>query len=101
MDIMTLMEYYSLMQIFKTINWKTQALISDIIKINDDLTISTGAPRLLLTANSYRHKAVGYCNNLPLEIRQEVKIERFKRSVKKCLLDKQNLDLGLLVVRQL
>ena len=90
MNISTLTEYYSLMQIYKTVRWNTPALIRDRMDINEDLLILTGAPRLLLTANSYRYKAVGYWNSLPLDMRQETKIGRFKCSLKKWLLDRQN-----------
>ena len=94
LNISSLTEYHSLLQMFKSVRWGTPAVLTYIIEIHKNYLISTGAPRLLLTANSYRHKTVHYWNNLPVDIRIERKIAKFKTSVKRWLLDRQTLDPG-------
>ena len=64
----------------------------DKLEVEENDLVITNEPRLLLTANSYRHKAVYFWKNLPLEIRTEKKFGRFKTTVKRWLLDRRDPD---------
>ena len=65
LDITELTAYHSLLQMFRTVRWGVPKYLKDKITINEEDKISTKAPRLQLTASSYRIKTVENWNKLP------------------------------------
>ena len=94
MNCRQMTEYHTLLQIFKTVRWGTPAYIRSKIEICEEEKLSTNAPRLQLTANSYRMKAVQYWNEMPMTMRSEVRISHFKKSVKRWILERHPQDPG-------
>ena len=88
LDIKQLTEYYTLLQIFKTVKWGIPEAFNEKIQIADDGIISTRQPRLLLTTNSYRYKSVEFWNRLPDSIKAENRMSRFKIVLKRWLKDR-------------
>ena len=89
LDVHELTEYYTLMNFFKTVKWGTPRSQRDQIEVGENWIISTNNPRLLLTANSYRFKAVNYWNNLPEHLREEPSMGKFKVGIKRWIKDRR------------
>ena len=85
LNIAELTEYQSLCQAWKTVRWNLPRHFKDRMILTDDQRIETNEPRLLITAQSYRWKTVGYWNALPENLRYETTLTRFKKQLKKWL----------------
>ena len=95
MNVRQLTEYHSVLQFWKTVNWRIPVYMSERIVIRQDRTVSIALPRLLLTTNSYRVKSAEYWNALPEFLRNETSIAKFKKGVKKWILQRIEPDPGL------
>ena len=82
LNVAKLTEYQSLCQIWKTVRWSLPRYFNDKISMTEDYKLVTSEPRLLITAQSYRWKTVGYWNGLPEHLRTETTLKRFKSQLK-------------------
>ena len=77
-----LVEQYSLIQLWKTIWWQTPKYLDRKLVREPENKIYTTAPRLLLTARTFRWNTVPKWNNLPETLRSEDRITSFKKDTK-------------------
>ena len=96
LNVSQLTEYYTLLQFWKTVNWDIPVHMSEQIEVNDDRSVSTKQPRLILTANSYRVKATVFWNALPDFLKNEKCISKFKKGPKKWIFERIKPDPGLM-----
>ena len=94
LNITELTEYHALLQMFKTVRWGAPKYLKDMITIETEDIISTKAPRLQLTGLSCRVRTVKYWNKLPGQLMTELNIGRFKKSVKRWIIDRRTPDQG-------
>ena len=92
LNLSELTQYYSLLQMWKTVWWKTPQYMDRLIEIEDDNLLSTSRPRLLQTANTFRWKTVHHWNQMSDSLRLEPRIGRFKKQVKQWLISKRTTD---------
>ena len=92
MKVSDLAEYHSLCQMWKTCRWKVPLHLNDKIKILDDDILETKQPRLLMTSLAYRCTTVRNWNKLPVGIRTEQSLARFKKLLKSWIHDRPNED---------
>ena len=87
MDELT--NYYSAVQIWKTLRHYKPLHLRDKLQEEDDSRISTDNPRLRMTETAFRCKSVVLWNKLPSHLRTEVSIRKFKAGVKSWLLERR------------
>ena len=79
--------YHSLTQLWKTVWWHIPGHLDDRITRTDDNTLITANPRLQITLKGYRQQSVLNWNSLPIQLRTEKNITRFKKGIKNWLAD--------------
>ena len=82
----------SLAQIWKIIYLKKPEIMRDKIVIEDQMHLTTRAPRLTFTESSFLIRTVRLWNTLPLDIKETESLPRFKKLVKRWTLEKRNQD---------
>ena len=91
LDVSELTEYQSIMQLWKTVRMKMPINLSRKFQMDENNHIDTQQPRLLLTADAWRCKTVQHFNALPEMIRAELSISRFKRELKKWIIERREV----------
>ena len=86
LSIQELTLQHSLVQMWKILYFRKPEGIREKITIEEDLHITTRAPRLQFTKNSFISRTVQEWNTVPLEIRQIKNINSFKTNIKKWIL---------------
>ena len=94
LNISELTQYYSLLQMWKTVWWDTPQYMGRLIEIDDDNLLTTCKPRLQQTANTYRWKTVHHWNQMSDTLRLEPRIGKFKKMLKQWLILKRITDLS-------
>ena len=94
MDIQQLTTYHSLLQLWETFRWGIPKYMSTRVHLETDYLASTAIPRLQQTAASYCWKTVSVWNSMPLELRTEMNISRFKYGVKRWVKEGRDTDDG-------
>ena len=77
-------------QLWKTVRWEFPAHFNGLITLDEEDKLSTVRPRLQLTETSFIHKSINTWNLLPLHIRTETRLARFKSSVKEWLKERRH-----------
>ena len=72
----------SITSLWSIIHKKIPIKIADQLTTDTDLIITTKAPRLMITANSFKLRTIGKWNQLETTIRQEQSLPRFKKALK-------------------
>ena len=88
LNVKDLAEYHSLCQFWKILRWKVPYYMADKIHLENNDVVRTTNPRLQLTASSFRWNTTQNWNKLPSYIRSEVSLNRFKKSLKTWLRDR-------------
>ena len=94
LNIVDRTELQSLTQLWKAVRLKVPEFISERISVEVEDTLFTEHPRLALTAEFWRCKSVRNWNNLPTNLRTELNLKRFKKGVKKYLMERRNVPDG-------
>ena len=89
LNIVDRIEYCSLIQFWKVIRWNTPTYFADKIILETEDFVFSAAPRLLITANSWRCKTTLRWNCLPTYLRTEVNHLKFKKYLKKYLIQRR------------
>ena len=92
LNIAELTEYYYILQFWKTLRWDKPVYLRDRLQEEDGDYISTDIPCLQITAGAFRAKMTHRWNALPLHLRTEHFISRFKTGLKNLILDKRLSD---------
>ena len=92
LNIHELTEFRSLLQLFKTVRWKSPVRLHRQFELEDDGIVTTMQPRLQITTRAWRTSATLQWNNLPVEIRTEQSFGQIQSSVKK-MVERQEGDL--------
>ena len=89
LTVRELTEYHSMTTLWRATRWNTPVYLRD--RLEDDVNgiMVTKPPRLLLTREAFRCNSVNSWNNLPMEIRTEDNLGRFKRNLKTWLKDRR------------
>ena len=82
-------EFQSLVQFYKVVRWRIPEYMTERIFLETDDTAFTSAPRLKLTADSWRCKTTLNWNLLPMELRVEMDFLKFKKALKRHLIMKR------------
>ena len=90
LDVKELTEYHSMTQLWKATRWNLPTYLRNMLENEEDGIITTKPPRLLLTKEAFRCNSITNWNNLPMEIRTEQKLSRFKRNLKTWLKDRRS-----------
>ena len=88
LDIEHMTQYFSLLQMWKSVWWKIPAYMDDMIARLDDGFLATHPPRLLITRAAYRSKTTQSWNQLPSHLREERTIAKFKAGIRLWLREK-------------
>ena len=86
LNIAELTQYYSLMQLWKTIHWKRPDDLWRKLQEEDGGFLSTDQPRLRMTSAAFRCKTVLQWNLLSAELKVENTLSRFKIGLKKWII---------------
>ena len=81
--------YFSLVQMWKSCRLNVPIYFTGKVSLTEDDLVSTGQPRLQFTAGTYRWKSVEHWNNLPEFLRGELRILRFKKGVRKFIIEER------------
>ena len=92
MSMRGLTRYHTLCQIWKTVKWGVPGHLKEKIDIREEDKLGTKPPRLKITAQSYRCKAVSEWNELPIQLRSEDSLKKFKQQLKKWIKLKDKED---------
>ena len=92
LPIKLMIEKFSLTQMWKTIWWKNPIYLDKKIQRLPNNKISTAAPRLQLTARTYRWITVQNWNRMPDMLREEDNIGAFKRQLKTWMMERTKKD---------
>ena len=74
MSVIELIEYHSILQMWKAIHKMKPRHIVDIIVIGQENILQTAAPRLKFTENCYKWRTIKAWNNMNAELRMNSKI---------------------------
>ena len=77
-----LISYQSMISLWNILHKKVPIQIFEQLTLDNDFIVTTNAPRLLLTSNSFKYRSIGKWNQLDLNIRNELSFPRFKKSLK-------------------
>ena len=86
LDIKELVDYHSLLMMWRILRIKKPKYFENKIKIENDEKISTSFARLKNTESGFRWRTIPKWNSLSLELRKENSYPRFKRNLKKWIL---------------
>ena len=90
LDIDELTEYHSLLQIWKAVRWGKSDYLRECLLVEEEDILRTKIPRLQLTESSFRVKTVRKWNNLPIFLRTECKLKKFKVGIKMWIKERRN-----------
>ena len=91
LNIHELTEFRSLLQLFKTVRWKTPIRLHRQFVLEEDDIVTTQQPRLQITTRAWRTSTTAQWNNLPVELRAEQNFSRFKVQLKRWLKDRREV----------
>ena len=74
---------HSCLLLWKMVHLGAPGHLIDRIDVKDDWKVETTVTRLQLTSKGYRWKTSLLWNELPDQLREEVRISRFKKGLKK------------------
>ena len=95
LSIAELTIYHSILQLFKVVRWGTPIYMQDRIHIETDSTLTTNIPRLMITRDSWRFSTTRQWNLLPMEIRTENNLKKFKKILRRHIVDSRDPDVNL------
>ena len=95
LDVSKLTEYYSLIQIWKAARWGIPYYLKENIDEEENGILMSDKTRLLLTADAFRAKTIVRWNNLPMELRTELRIKHFKQNLRSWIIDRRTTLLEL------
>ena len=81
-------ELQSLCQLWKTVRWGIPDYLNEKITRLDEDKLTTKLPRLMLTEATFRCRSIKYWNALPEYLRTEMSQIRFKKCLKRFLIDR-------------
>ena len=87
LDLQGLTRYHSLLAMLKIVHWRTPSYMESRISNQLEGSISTKGNRLQSTGKMFRWNTVRIWNTMSVELREETNITRFKRGIKRWLLD--------------
>ena len=90
LDIWELTEYHSLTQIWKATRWNSPPYLNEKIVPQENGILTTREPRLLLTKEAFLQNSISRWNNLPMEVRTDNNLGRFKRTLKIWIKDRRS-----------
>ena len=93
LNIQELTEFQSLIQLFKTVRWNAPVRLRRQFEIEADDLITTNLPRLQITARAWRNNATEQWNNLPVDIRSQTNLTKFKPQLRRWLKDRREVFL--------
>ena len=82
LNVDELTSYYSMIQIWNTLRTNKPQYLRDKLQIEDNIMLTTDAPRLLLTSLSFRCRTILLWNTLPEHLRKETKLRTLKKDLK-------------------
>ena len=77
------------LQIWKLAHYGKPGRIRQTLQLNDDFTWTLEEPRLQMTAACYKCRGTPDWNQYPPDIRQEKSVGKFKRLMKRYILDQR------------
>ena len=92
LPIAELVNLHSLISMWNVPHRQIPRQLYDEITTDNEMIISTSAPRLLMVAHSFRWKTVGLWNQMGQEIRTQLSLPKFKKMVKKWLKEQREID---------
>ena len=92
LPVADLVKYQSLISMWTIIHRKIPIQLAERIQIDNDMILTTNAPRLMTVAHGYRWRTIALWNQLDMEIRKEAALPRFKRAVKIWLISQRQLE---------
>ena len=95
LDIWELAEFHSLTQVWKATRLNSPSYLNDRIVQLENGILTTSEPRLLLTKEAFLHNSIHRWNNLPMEIRTEYNLPRFKKTLKTWIKDRRSITSDL------
>ena len=81
-------------QTWKIVKWSRPLRLRNKWTIGDNLQITTNGPRLLFLRSCFRWRAPRQWNELPPSLRDDDSISRFKRRLRRHILDGRDRDPG-------
>ena len=79
---------------WKVVHLRIPKRLYDRMTLNDEYKIETREPRLQFSTDCYRWRAAHQWNSMPLEIRMELSIARFKGQIRRMILGQRTWDPG-------
>ena len=89
LTMMELTNYHSYIQMWKILNWNCPDYMRNMIQTLPNNMISTTRPRLKITAQAFRWSTVPKWNLLPDHLREESSIQKFKKCMKRWIMDQR------------
>ena len=94
-DLLTVREQIKVstaVQVWKIVHLSKPQRLRDRMPVVEDLKIELQRPRLLLTRDCFRWRGTEIWNNLESEMRQEKSLSKFKKMMKRLVLDERQVD---------
>ena len=82
LNVRELIQYHSLIQLWKIVKWKTPAVLSEELTVEDDWTVAVVPPRLQMSERCYLWRTVPMWNLLPPHLKDAARISIFKKTTK-------------------
>ena len=92
LHVKDMIKYYSLVSLWNIVHRRIPAQLHDKITHDDIMIITTTAPRLMIVARGFRHRAIANWNQMSEEIRCQKSLPKFKKSVKQWLKSQYIID---------
>ena len=89
LDVAELAEYHTLLMIWKAARWGVPKYLRDRLTEEGEGIILTEEARLQMTAQAFRVNGTRQWNNLPVEIRTEMRLTQFKTRTKQWIKDRR------------
>ena len=89
LDIRELTEYFSVIQLWKSLRWNVSACMEEKFQFIDDSKVWTKSPRLKLTREVWRCQSAEKWNLLPEYLRSELNLKRFKVQLKRFIKERR------------
>ena len=93
MSVKELIEYHSILNMWKTVYKMKPRSMYEGIKIDEDKKLSTDAARLQFTENCYKWRTVQMWNNMKDELRHNERLGSFKIQLRKWISEKRQMDM--------
>ena len=87
-----LVQYQTIISLWKIIRLETPGYMKDKIRPVEDNKVETQLPRLMTTTLSFRWRTTRSWNSMPNELRSNTSLPRFKKQLKKWLMNKKTLS---------